>query len=168
MSDNQKIQNVSQSQDKIDQWFNNFIDQIKADHLLVATNTAPAELAQMYNAFIHADKEAMYNMAVDLRKIGTQQLIKTLVVEYFKELGKQPKMPNQLALGLSDSKIFVWAEIEDNDVTTEDSLLLSEAAINEKFYKHGLYISSTIVEISDKLPIPPHYQPVHWQTSKTT
>ena len=61
-------------------------------------------------------------------------------------------------MGLSNSKLLVWSEIEDNDEDMEDALLIAEAKVNGKYQKDGFYINSTIVEKSDNLSIPNHYQ----------
>lgn len=69
-------------------------------------------------------------------------------------------MPLKLALGLSESKILVWSEIKDDDEETEDALLLIEAKINGKYRPFGFYVNSTIIEESDRISIPPHYQTI--------
>ncbi len=45
------------------------------------------------------------------------------------------KKPLKLALGISDSTILVWAEIEDNDEQVEDALLIAEAKTTGNFIK---------------------------------
>jgi len=68
--------------------------------------------------------------------------------------------PQKLAFDFSDAKILVWAQIKTEDVSTEDALILSEAEANSKYSDNGFYISSTIVEECDNLPIPSHYHEV--------
>ena len=54
--------------------------------------------------------------------------------------------------------VLVWAEINDDDEQMEDKLILSEAKINAKYHLYGFDMESTIVETSDKLPVPNHYR----------
>jgi hypothetical protein len=70
----------------------------------------------------------------------------------------KPKLA-KLGLSYADSKIFVWAETkEDDDEETEDILLRIEAKITFKYFPKGFNLISTIVEKSDKLSLPNHYQ----------
>lgn len=141
--------------DKIDSWFSGFIDQIKVDHLLVSTKTASPDKMKMYNAFISGDEKAILSQT---RNLSSIHFIKNLVFDYISEINHQKKRPLKLALGISDSKILVWSEINDDDEETEDALLMAEARVNNKYYRNGFFISSTIIEKSDNLPIPIHYQ----------
>ncbi|MEJ0105202.1 MAG: hypothetical protein WDO19_22755 [Bacteroidota bacterium] len=86
--------------------------------------------------------------------------IANIINDYLKELKSYNSNPLKLAMGLSDSKILVWSVIKDNDDDTEDALLLAEAKVNGKYHQHGFYLNSTIIEESDKLPTPPHYQSI--------
>lgn len=142
-------------QDKVDSWFTAFIDHLKTDHLLLTSKVAPEETIRFYNALITGDE--MF-LAAQARKISTVQFIKKLVYDYLSEFNKYGRNPLKLALGLSESKILVWSEIEDNDEETEDALLLAEAKVNGKYRPYGFYVNSTIIEKSDKVPVPPHYQ----------
>ena len=62
-----------------------------------------------------------------------------------------------MALDLSDSKILAWVELFDDDEESEDNLIISEAKVNAEFEKFGFKISTTYVEVCDKLNVPPHY-----------
>jgi len=95
-----------------------------------------------------------------VRESTSMNFIKELMVDYMKELQTHNKLPLKLAVALSDSKIIVWAEVDDNDEETEDALLLTEAKINSKYFQYGFYINSTILEKSDNLSIPPHFQTI--------
>ena len=63
-------------------------------------------------------------------------------------------------MDLSDASVLVWAEIADDDELMEDQLRLAQAKINAQYSQYGFYLSSTIVEESDCMPIPSHYQPL--------
>ncbi len=140
----------------MNEWFNTLIDTIKVDHFLLETDTVSTEKKELYQALIAKDHAKVFG---DMRTASSQFFIKQLVLEYAQHIYTS-RTPLKLALGISDSKILVWAEIEDNDEEMENLLLLSEAKINGKFNIHGFYINSTIIERSDAILIPPHYQSI--------
>jgi hypothetical protein len=94
------------------------------------------------------------------KKTSSAFFIKNLIDSYFIELGERRARPNRVALELSNSKGLVWAEIENDDELTEDALILSAAKVNYAFSTFGFHISSTIVEVGDKLNVPKHYKEV--------
>lgn len=153
--------NISPSQlqrkDEIDNWFSQFIDHLKADHFLLSEGVANRQTSNFYNDLIFGDKTAV---VANLRKSSTLYFIENIIKDYLKELNLFTQKPRKLALALSDSKILVWAEIEDEDEQTEDALLIAEAKVNGLYYQHGFYLSSTIIEKSDNLQIPQHYQKI--------
>lgn len=145
------------TQDELNNWFETFIDDLKTDHMMLTTGVAPEEKKIMYKAIIQKDA---LELAKTTRKMSTVIFIKSLVQDYLNELNSQKNRPIKLALGLSDSKILVWSVINDNDDETENTLLIAEAKVNGKYYKHGFYLNSTIIEESDNLATPPHYQTI--------
>ena len=94
------------------------------------------------------------------KKTSSAFFIKNLIDSYFIELGERRARPNRVALELSNSKVLVLAEIENDDELTEDALILSAAKVNYAFSTFGFHISSTIVEVADKLNVPKHYKEV--------
>ena len=94
------------------------------------------------------------------KKTSSAFFIKNLNDSYFIELGERRARPNRVALELSNSNVLVWAEIENDDELTEDALILSAAKVNYAFSTFGFHISSTIVEVGDKLNVPKHYKEV--------
>lgn len=145
------------NQDDLDNWFETFIDDLKTDHMLLSQGVAGEEKRNLYTALMQKDA---IKLAENSRKFSTMIFVKSLVEDYIKELKNQDKLPLKLALGLSDSKILVWSEIEDNNEEMEDALIMAEARVNGKYYNHGFYVNSTIIEKSDNLDIPPHYQQI--------
>lgn len=143
--------------DELDHWFESFIDDIKTDHLLISSGVANEDKKNLYKAIMNNDSLVLAKTSRDL---STMVFIKSLVQEYIKELLELKNLPLKLALGLSDSKILVWAEIEDNNEEMEEALLIAEAKVNGKFYNDGFYINSTIIESCDNLNIPSHYQKI--------
>ena len=147
----------SPSKQEIDSWFVSFIDIMKADHFMMETNSAPTKTRELYTALIKNDTP---QLAQQLRNMSSQHYIGNIVVDYMNELKSNNKTPLKLAFGISDSKILVWSEIEDNDEAMEDALLICEAKINGKYSEQGFYINSTIIERSDNIPVPAHYKPI--------
>lgn len=141
----------------MDKWFSDMIDHLKVDHFMLQANIASKEKTEFYQAFLRNDSDKIVSQ---MRKDSSQYFIKALVWDYLNELKSANKNPIKLALGISDSKILVWSEIKDNDEEMEDLLLITEAKVNGKYQDKGFYINSTIIEESDKLPIPPHYQTI--------
>ena len=145
------------SDSSIDNWFSGLVDTLKADHFMLKQKVASKDKEAMYKAFITGDEASILSNA---RKSTTQLFVRRLVLEYLSELANYEYRPLKLALGLSDSKILVWAEVNDGDEEMENLLLLTEAKINNKYLKDGFFINSTIIEKSDNLNIPPHYQSI--------
>jgi hypothetical protein len=143
--------------DVLDQWFSNMIDHLRFDHFMLQTDSATKEKKEFYSAFLLNDTNKIFS---SMRSNSSQFFISSLVVDYLNELKAAGKNPLKLALGISDSKILVWSEIEDNDEEMEDLLLITEAKVNGKYHQKGFYINSTIIEKSDNLHIPPHYQTI--------
>lgn len=138
-------------------WFSGLISSIKIDDIMHETDTMDISKRQMYNAMISGDHDNVHSYA---RQSTTKYFIKNLVDRYFVELSNRKRTPKRLALDLSDSKILVWAEIENDDEETENALILSAAKVNSQFSQHGFHLSSTIVEVEDNLNVPAHYQEV--------
>ena len=150
--------NSELSQADLDHWFETFIDDLKTDHMLLSSGVASEEKKILYKAIVNRDA---IELARTSRQMSTIIFIKALVQDYLNELKSQNNFPLKLALGLSDSKILVWSEIEDDNEQMEDALLIAEAKVNGKYHNKGFYINSTIIEKSDNLSMPPHYQKIY-------
>jgi hypothetical protein len=135
-----------------DAWFDEFIAAIRTHQLQLETNTATEELKKMYDVIIRGSDN---DLAVLSKVSANQHFIKKVIVEYLREVSKQ--MPIKLAFDLDDSEVLVWAEIKDDDDEMENFLLLAEAKVNSIYHKYGYDLTSTIVEVRDKLSIPNHY-----------
>ncbi len=139
------------------QWFNDMVSNLKVDQLLLESDVLEKHKKEVYEAMISGNDDFMHNYA---RKTSSAFFIKNLIDSYFIELIERKAIPNRLALELSNSKVLVWAEIDNDDETTESALILTAAKVNNEFSKYGFHISSTIVEEDDKLNIPNHYKEV--------
>ncbi len=138
-----------------EKWFENLIATIKGDYLQLTSGLASQEKQTLYN---HLMKDDNRELATITRNQSAKILISELVTDFLKELKTRALKPEKLSLKLSVSEILVWAVIKDNDEKTEDGLLLSEAKINAKYYNLGFHLNTTIVEDSDNINVPSHYQ----------
>lgn len=156
------MQNIQTPKDSlnpeaINSWFTELIDDIKTDHFLFSQDVTTPEKRKFYTDLISGNTEATLST---IRTASSMYFISNIIKDYLQELKTAQKRPLKLAMGLSDSKLLVWAVVKDNDEKTEDTLLIAEAKVNGKYQEKGFYLSSTIVEESDNIPTPPHYQPI--------
>ncbi len=121
------------------------------------TSTAPVFIDNFYTNIINQDFDATNKI---LRVQSTGYFIAKIVNCYLNELHIKKYFPQKLAFDFSDAKILVWAQIPNNSEEYENALILAEAEANSKFADNGFFISSTIVEEGDGLPIPPHYREI--------
>lgn len=159
MSKEKEILSNTESSDEgaINTWFERVIDDIRADHFMYTTGAVTPEKKLFYDDVILGTGEKAF---ADIREASSKYFISSILRDYLQELLSRNRKPLKLAMALSDSKILVWAIIKDDDELTEDALLLSEAKVNGKYYDKGFYLNSTIVEKSDNLSTPPHYQTI--------
>ena len=135
-------------------WFDNFIGELRADELSIEAGIASQEKQDMYNLFSKGSTKQIAEMGLQM---NSAFLITELVKDYVLAIKEYKIKPRKLAFDWSLNKVRVWAEINDEDETTENALILAEAKSNAKNQKSGVYLSSTIVEESDMLDIPSHY-----------
>lgn len=143
-----------QVKDNVRQWFEDLIENLRIHQVSLETNTATKEREDFYKTLMEGSETDINSLS---RTQSSMHFIKRVVIDYFDELYKYNKKPLKLALDFSDAKVLVWAEVTDEDEEAEDALLLTEAKVNAKFFSHGFHVSSTIVEKSDNVPVPPHY-----------
>lgn len=142
---------------QIKNWFDDIVANLRKDEVLYEKDMLDQEDKEMYNTFLHGNVPEIANMAYSQAQM---YFIKNMILDYLSELKKREAIPLTLAFDISKSKLLVWAEIEDNNEKIEDELILAEAKIHYKYYPYGFSISSTILEKSDNLPVPPHYETV--------
>ncbi len=154
----QKITSL-QFPENLENWFSEFIGQvvhmIKTDQIQLETKTASDQTKEMYSGFIQNDPTPMFKIA---RGESSKFFISNLVKEFLFELKKDQTKLLKLALSYTNSHVLVWAEIDDNDEVTEDKILICEAKINARYHQYGYSLNTTIIEKSDKIPLPRHYQ----------
>lgn len=154
MAKNKPIVPIPDRQTSVDAFFETIMDNLRIDHLMISHDVASNEKKAFYNDMIFGDESTVVGK---MRETSSIFFIGNLVKDFIEELRTYSKIPNKLAMGMSDSKILVWAEVNDGDESTEDAVLLSEAKVNAKYHQYGFFINSTIIEKSDNLDIPPHY-----------
>jgi hypothetical protein len=158
MPDNKNITRKTENFDgAINSWFEGLVDHIRADHFMYTTGAATEKTKKFYDDFISGNSE---NIFTGMRESSSKFFISCILRDYIKELESSNSKPLQLSMALSDSKILVWAVVDDNDEKTEDALIIAEAKVNGKYYEKGFYLNSTIIEKSDNLSTPPHYQKI--------
>lgn len=135
-------------------WFEDMISNLKIDQLLIQSDIIDQEKGEVYRAMIERDDDFVHGYA---RKTSSFYFIRNLVDSYVAELINRSVKLSKLAFELMNSKVLVWAEINDDDEKAERELILSSAKVNNEFSQYGFHISSTIVEKSDRLNVPNHY-----------
>ena len=150
--------NIIQNQtNNVEQWFDEMVANLRYDQALLEIDVLEENKKKIYDTLKSGNQDLINQLG---RQESSAFLITRILTDYFRELVKTNSKPKKIALELSDSKILVWAEINENDEVMEDGLILTEAKMNADYSKYGFHISSTIVEDSDKLPVPSHYKNV--------
>lgn len=147
----------SDNQSETNKWFDDMVANLRVDQLLIQSDALEKQRKSVYEAMISGNDDFMHDYA---RKSSSAFFIKNLISSYFIEIVERQIMPKKLALDLSNSKVLVWAEIENDDEKTEEGLILAAAKINNDFSKYGFHVSSTIVEVDDQISTPKHYREV--------
>lgn len=142
---------------KTEAWFDDIISNLRKDELLLKTNTAGEDKSAIYDAMIFGEPINLMELSQNL---SSQFFIKRIVSEFFIELNKQDANYLKIALSHTNSKVLVWAVINDEDEASEDKILLAEAKTNSKYHTFGFHVTTTIIEESDKIPVPVHYQTI--------
>lgn len=155
-----KVSNSVEIENKHEQWFSTFIDQvnesIKEDKRNLETGNASSETIELYRSLQNEDTVSFMSIT---RSTSSLALVREIVLDFLRNLKKSNVSPLKLALDMSQNKVLAWLEIPDNDEITELKLIDIEAKVNAKFEeKCGISFDSIIVEKCDNLDIPSHYQ----------
>lgn len=136
-----------------DMWFEHVIEELRRDQQALNLGIASEEKERMYDQIINNSDELMN----DAKNKFTEQLLRKAIIAYAKEISIIENKPIKLALDHSDTKLLVFAIINDEDEKAENGLLCAAAEINHKFRDYGIHVSTTIIEESDNYPIPQQY-----------
>lgn len=142
---------------KIDRgvWFDDLVATIRAHELQIETDTASEPVKDIYEKLMSGNTD---DMIKGQKLVAQKYFVSKIIIDYLKLAAKTSL--NKLAFDYNDSEVLVWAEIPDDRYDLEKVLILAEAKINAKYHDCGFDMSTTIVEESDKLPIPSHYKVV--------
>lgn len=147
-------QKTSISVEHISGWFENLINHIQVDKLQMELGIADAQKSALYESFIKGDQDEILK---SMRNQANEYFIERIVKGFIAEVANRKALPLKLAFSLSPSTILAWAEIKENDETTEDQILLAESKVNAIARNYSFNLDTMIVEDADKLPLPPHY-----------
>ncbi|MDR7132054.1 hypothetical protein J2X69_004420 [Algoriphagus sp. 4150] len=151
-----EIQDQSIKESATNDWFEKTIVGLSADQLTYETKTLDPQSREFYEQIATGNlSELMQKMTVNMQQYYFKEIINAFFTELFTI--RKSKKPKKLAFDYKGKQIMIWVEIPENDEKMEDDIFLSEATANYKFSNTGFNLSATIVEDSDKLPIPPHY-----------
>jgi hypothetical protein len=153
---------VSEDVNKHEVWFTDFIkqitDKIKSDKKSLELGEASPETISLYSNLSSGNP---LGFASDARNSVSNAIIQEIIVSYFNLIGEKKIAFTKLALDISTNKVLVWAEIEDNDEKSEMAIIRVESIINSIYSKKtGIDLDSIIVEKSDNLTVPSHYQEI--------
>lgn len=143
------------TQKMLDVWFESLIDQLRADRTAISCGIAPKDTEEFYTKFVTTSVEKILN---DNRKVLTMNYIERALKVYNEKLKEYSSKPLKVAFNFADSKVYVFAIIDNDDEKTEDALFLSEAYVNAKFSEFGICFTTTILEKEDNYTIPEHYK----------
>lgn len=146
--------------DSIENWFGNFIHSLNVDKDSLVNGYASIDTKALYHTIIYEDP---LNIIKKTREQTSELLIKKLIYEFLTELGDDRKKPISLSFDYSDSQVLIWAIIKEDDEKAEEALIIAEAKANAKNSEFGFHISSTIVEETDCVKVPPHYKEIKLQ-----
>lgn len=145
------------SEDHIQEWFNKVAFELKIQRIKHDTNTLDDKVKQLYAELAVGEMKTYAEMS---QKFSNDYYRKQLTLDFLQQLGETPGNLKRLAINYSLTSVLIWAEIEEGDEEAEDNLILLKASLNAKFNKLGYKISCTIVEDTDRLPIPSKYREI--------
>lgn len=146
--------NIPTEQER-DEWFAQMFHSLSIDKIRLDTNTATKEQRDFYDALIRGDKVMAHGKA---KERIDQELTKAALVKFIVALLKNGHLPNKIAFNNDGASLLVWAVVGDDDFATESALYLAQASVNSELEKANYVVSATIVDESDRLAIPPHYE----------
>ena len=147
--DNSKLMPFLDS--KVTAWFEQAINDLKSDHMMLQTGTAPNEKLHIYNEVIHGDQ---INTIALMKETADKHFIKKILNDYQTVLNTYELNIIRLYMGFGPSNVHVWIEIKDEDEATLYNLLKVEAKTNALNYNYGVRIDSIIVEQGEHLKPP--------------
>ena len=144
---------LPQIDSKTEAWFDDLVATLRSHEVQLHAGIATPETKKFYETVFagNADEIAHYG-----KSMAQKYFVPRIIIDF---LGMIKGLATiKVAFDYNDSELLVWAEINENDETTERSILVSQAHINAKYHPYGFDMETTIVESDDKLTIPNHYK----------
>lgn len=136
------------------EWFNNMVAALRTDEFMLETQIASPQMKRLYDVMMNGSAN---DIQFQSKQAAQMHFVRNILLDYVQFINSNT-LPEKLAVDFNDSEVLVWAEIEDGDEQMERALLIAEAKVNAKYHHYGYDMETTIVETSDSLPIPNHYQ----------
>lgn len=150
------VESTTDSADKrAHEFFSDIVTKLNVTEFLYNIKGLSEREYQMWSAAINKNLEPMMFSS----RIATNVMCANKAFEQFMlalRMEKNVKL-RKLAVDISRSKLFVWAEVEDDDETSMRSILYADSVANLKMEDLGFSVSATVVEKSDCVPVPSHY-----------
>ena len=140
--------------EEINSFINGMVSQLEGDKFILSEGMASQETKEKYKVLMSKDENMLPAYA---RYTSSIHFLKKMIWDFTENLNEYGRSPLKLAFSISDTKLYAWAEIMDEDEETENALFLSEAKVNSKYYEFNFSVSTTIVEQADRLPVPRQY-----------
>lgn len=138
-----------------DNWFDEFIAQLRVEQVKLDANISSKETEAFFNALVNDDVTvAVQQASAGLHKKMTFFIITDFLVEL---LNKRKTKVSNLAFDLSGQEVLIWAVVKDDDEKAERDIFLAESAVNAKYDEMNYNISVTVIEESDNIDIPSQY-----------
>ena len=138
---------------QLESWFDDFMHHLRADRLMLETNTASDELKQMYHTLSQSHPLEIVKLS---RAVNQAILVRGVILKFIELLGET--LPSKLAFNYNNSEVLAWAEVNDNDEELTAKIIKAEGKTNAEFHNLGFDIDVTIVEKGDLVPVPNHYK----------
>lgn len=143
--------------DEVRSWFDNIINTIKVDQLKLETGLASKQEQHFYDTMIQGNGLEILS---NLRTETIKHFIVSILSDFIKELNPCIDRISKLAFSYNAASVLCWAVIPDNAEDVEDALIIAKAKVDAKYAHDGFYVSLTILEKSDYLTVPKHYQSI--------
>ena len=137
------------------EFFSDLVTKLNVTEFLYNIKGMSEREYQMWSAAINKNLEPMMLSS----RIATNVMCANKAFEQFMLALRMEKNVRlrKLAVDISRSKLFVWAEVDDDDEASMRSILYADSVANLKMEDLGFSVSATVVEKSDCVPVPSHY-----------
>ncbi|MBL7811947.1 MAG: hypothetical protein JNL57_06950 [Bacteroidetes bacterium] len=147
---------ITNQESGFDQIIDQVVAYVKGEELEISSGVAPRHKQEIWEQLFKGNLLPMLKLQQNQNNevLGAQLAIgflRRLVLEY-------KTTPQKLALSQKNNKVYVWAEIQDDDEASMDAILAATIDTNFEHRDSGLTLSPMIVEQREMIPVPPHYK----------